>query len=269
MYVTKKQIKEARSADLYAFLNTRFSNLFKKEGDSLRMISNHSISIKNGYNGYYDFGDNTSGNSIDFLVEHMNYSFVDAVTELTKSNKSATGLLLPEKNFNDTSAIENYMISRCIDKDFIKWLIREDMIYQSTEMNNLVFVSKTRDYAEIRGTLPGKPFHSCRKLKSDRFWSFKYGSGTVQKVYICEAAIDAISLMQIHNAKGLQDPSIYISIGGVGNQQTIDRIKSNFDCVVLAVDNDSAGEKCRRKNTDIEHLIPDFKDWNQDLCSIS
>ena len=61
--------------------------------------------------------------------------------------------------------------------------------------------------------------------------------------------------------------SVYISIGGAGNHRTINRIKKRIR-TVLAVDNDEAGESCRRRHPELEHIIPSLKDWNEDLMNL-
>ena len=78
------------------------------------------------------------------------------------------------------------------------------------------------------------------------------------------AAVSAVCLMLIHKAQGITDPAVYVSIGGVANQQTIDRLKRKIPSV-LAVDNDPAGDECRARNPDLPTLIPVGKDWNDDL----
>jgi DNA primase len=71
--------------------------------------------------------------------------------------------------------------------------------------------------------------------------------------------------MLIHKAQGKTNPAVYVSIGGVSNQQAIDRLKRKKLAVVLAVDNDSAGDECRQRNPDLTTLIPYNNDWNDDL----
>lgn len=84
---------------------------------------------------------------------------------------------------------------------------------------------------------------------------------------MCEGAIDAISLYILHQRFGYRDPALYISIGGVAKQSAIDRIKRQI-CTVIAVDNDTAGDECRYRNKDLQVLIPQKKDWNEDLMTI-
>ena len=88
----------------------------------------------------------------------------------------------------------------------------------------------------------------------------------LQIVYICESSIDAVSLYLLQKQGGLEEPAAYVSIGGVANQQTIDRISHSVRAV-LAVDNDEAGQKCRDRNANLEAILPVRKDWNEDLVA--
>ena len=47
-------------------------------------------------------------------------------------------------------------------------------------------------------------------------------------------------------------------------QPAIDRLKRHTR-VILAVDNDEAGSECRKRNSELESIIPNHKDWNEDL----
>lgn len=189
-----------------------------------------------------------------------------------------------------------YLMSRSISADTIKDLIRKKLLYQSAEGNNVVFLSSNKDFAEIRGTntfaerrckhrdkchsfqIDGRGwcknsnkceyykkdgFHSIRKVRPDCFWEYSpYGSHEI--IYVCEGSIDAISLYELHHIKGLDHKSSYVSLGGVSNKQTIERLKK-MGKVILAVDNDDAGKKCRDDNSDLDYIIPKGKDWNDDL----
>ena len=58
---------------------------------------------------------------------------------------------------------------------------------------------------------------------------------------------------------------MYCSIAGVGNQKAIERISSYLPVSILAVDNDDAGDTCRKRNQHLFTLKPVCKDWNEDL----
>ena len=271
MYVTKEQIRQARRANLADYLLRECPADVKIVGTSLCLRKNPSLYVKKSISGYHDFATGEHGNSIDFLTRHLNCSFTDAVNMLcrfdgspmSKATMTRSPFLLPEKAKPPFERVVTYLTGRGIPPEMVRFLIRENLLYQDTPHGNAVFVSPDEDYCEIRGT-GSRPFHGCRKKKSDRFW-YLLTDPKPETAYVCEAAIDAVSLMLIHKAQGKTDPAVYVSIGGVANQQAIDRLKRQKLKIVLAVDNDSAGKECRQRNPDLVALIPHNKDWNDDL----
>ena len=280
--VSKKQIASARHADLYAFLMKYHSSNFKTEGDSIRPKDNHSISIKKGYHGYKDFSTEETGNSIEFLTNHMGYTFVEAVQAL-----SDVSALAQQPTDVQQDGIENvppkfpepvngmyknlfaFLKTRSISTETIQKLVKQKLLYQEKSKNNIVFINMERDFAELRGTYTfGNPFHGIvPHSRHDGFWWFRT-SRNAAKAYICEAAIDAISLYELHKIQGNHEEAYYISIAGVAKQPAIDRLKKYKYKLVLSVDNDDAGQNCRNRNSDLEYIIPVHKDWNEDLQSL-
>lgn len=280
--VSKKQIASARHADLYAFLMKYHSSNFKTEGDSIRPKDNHSISIKKGYHGYKDFSTEETGNSIEFLTNHMGYTFVEAVQAL-----SDVSALAQQPTDVQQDGIENvppkfpepvngmyknlfaFLKNRSISTETIQKLVKQKLLYQEKSKNNIVFINMERDFAELRGTYTfGNPFHgTVPHSRHDGFWWFRT-SRNAAKAYICEAAIDAISLYELHKIQGNHEEAYYISIAGVAKQPAIDRLKKYKYKLVLSVDNDDAGQNCRNRNSDLEYIIPVHKDWNEDLQSL-
>ena len=159
----------------------------------------------------------------------------------------------------------------------VQRLVDDGLLYQEAGHNNMVFVNQAQTYAELRGTMPGKPFHGIvpGSAVEDFRW-FKPGppASPVTAAFICEAAIDAMSLFLLRQRLPPPpgDNPMYCSIGGVANQQRIDMIKSCMGAagrpVIIAVDNDDAGEKCRERNPDCFSIVPRGKDWNADLLAM-
>lgn len=284
---TKDQLRAARVADLYDYLERHHAEMVKREGNSLRLKTNHSISIKQGYSGYQDFGNGETGNSVDFLVRHMDYSIYDAVISLCgigaagAVHEYVVGSNIREHNIPvDTKAelpspadnnrrLYAYLRRRGISSDTIKALTATGRMYQDAAHGNIIFPSKENDWAEIHGT-----YTYCadvyqriaRFSRADGYWAFAGGHNPL-KGYVTEASIDAISLFELHRRTGQDTSAYYISIGGVTKQAAINRI-ANEMTVVIAVDNDPAGNICREKNSAFSALIPTRKDWNEDLCEI-
>lgn len=272
--MTREQIRLARAACLSDYLLRAHPADVRNVGGSLCLRGNRSLYIRKGFPGYHDFANGEHGNSIDFLVRHMGYSFPDAVTALVPAPApfrrppapvpaSAAGRpTLPERADPPFKKVTDYLTWRGIPEDMVRYLIGEGLLYQDAPYGNAVFVSPEGDYCEIRGT-GDRPFHGCRKALPDRFWYLLTGPHPTT-AYVCEAAIDAVSLMLLHRARQGTAQAAYISIGGVANQKTIDRLKKRIR-VVLAVDNDRAGEECRRRNPELPALLPSAKDWNEVL----
>lgn len=295
---SKEQLRNARMADLFLFLTEYHESDFLLEGNNIRLKDNRSLSIKEGYCGFYDFATGDKGNSVDFLVNYMGYDLDDAVFALCDEPKASISTsshhpylrnlrkqhssylqphdhsspLFPEPLQGQYKHLFAYLCKRGISTETIQMLIDEDLLYQEGIHNNIVFANRNRDWGELRGTYDkqGYSFHGViRQCRGDGYWSFQTGD-VPKKIYVCEAAIDAISLYEIHRKEEMDEPSIYVSIGGVMKQPAINRIKDEYSLenIVLSVDNDEAGEKCRERNPDLTYILPTHKDWNEDLINL-
>lgn len=196
--VSKEQIKSARHADLYDFLIKYHNSNFKHEGDSIRPKDNHSISIKKGYKGYKDFANEEKGNSIEFLTNHMGYTFVEAVQALSNVSAPAQpadaqqdGIrnvppIFPEPVDGMYKNLFAFLKNRSISAETIQNLVKQKLLYQEKSKNNIVFINMERDFGEIRGTFTlGKAFHGIvPSSRHDGFWWFRT-SRNAAKGYIC------------------------------------------------------------------------------------
>ena len=156
---------------------------YKREGNSIRPKWNRSISIREGYCGYKDFGTEETGNSIDYLTRHCGYTFNQAVSALItgadvvkqdpKRTDEPKQVVFPRRAENNDRAI-GYLRFRGIPGDTIDMLINRGLIYQAEEHSNIVFINKERDCAEVRATILAdhKLFPRCYKPTADRFWWF-------------------------------------------------------------------------------------------------
>lgn len=234
------------------------------------------------HSGYYRASRGEHGGNIQLLTRYLGYSTVDAVLALAGEagsychalpiqdndviKKDPLPPVFPEPAEGRYRQLFAFLKGRGIPAATIQGLIDRKLLYQSKEKNNAVFINYERDWAELRGTytLGAKQFRGMvANCRTDGFWWFRSGKDP-QVAYICEAAIDAISLYLLHMKHNHRDAAYYISIGGVAKQPAIDRIKRNTKAI-LAVDNDRAGQECRDRNSDLDSIIPVGKDWNDDL----
>ena len=224
--VTRDQIRAARTADLCRYLESCHPALFKRTGHSLYMKEKDSVYIKDGIPGYMDFASGRHGNSVDFLMEYLHYGFVDAVLALSiaDSGSSAVPQIRRETGNGHFSpppcaskpftALHKYLHGRGMPPWIISRMEDEGILYQERDHGNAVFITPQKDYCEIRGTYGGAAnrFHSCRKTAADRFWYVTSSDLPPEMAFICEAAIDAVSLLLLRREAGDTDPSVFISI---------------------------------------------------------
>ena len=292
MHYVKEDIEKAKHTNLYNYLYQNHLGSFTIEGGSLRLKKNHSISIAPDYVGFYDFATRESGDGIQFLMDYMGYTFQEAVGSLLKADNIVLSSIdrkkdismpeepreieLPKKEEGSPTRVIAYLLGRGISMSIIVNLLNQGLLYQSAGTNNCVFINYEKDYFEQRGTITKEylkegqePFRQVKRTLKSNFWYIANNNipfDEVEKVLVCEAAIDAISLYQIlHEHLKSKQKYACVSIGGVANQETINRLVSTGKEVVLAVDNDAAGEFCRKTNERLLYLLPIHKDWNQDL----
>ena len=280
--VSTEQKRKARIVNLYDWAMVHALDLFDKEGASLRLKSNHSVSIKKEYCGYKDFGADESegrlakGNAIDFLMIYCNMTFVEAVRALVGDDGTETVLhdqasnpapeqrfFLPPKAANQRRLFGYLCKTRCIPAPTVEALYKKGLIYQSEGNGNIIFHTPGETWAEVRGTLTDKTYHGIvAGSSSTGCWCFRVGNEAPEAAYITEAAIDAISLACV-----LGTPAWYISIGGAGKQTTIDRVKAGKLPVVIATDADRAGDEAAERNKELQRVRPEngCKDWNEVL----
>lgn len=284
--VTNEEKRAARVANLYSFLCTYHERDIIHEGNAIRLKKHRTIYIKRDHSGYTDYSvADGHGNGIDLLCSYLQYTFIGAVEALCcfegiPSDRKATLVSgtpkpkagLPPRTQSSFRRAYAYLTkTRGLGTQTVSALIQADLIYQDDPYGNVVFVNHERDYCELRGTAStGKSFHACRRLSENGYWSFRIGrSAPVETAYICEAAIDAISLYEIQKARGdIHGSVLYCSIGGVSNQKVIDHIAQNPYKTILAVDNDLAGDACRKKNPHLPCILPRNKDWNEDWLKV-
>lgn len=255
--------------------------------------------------GYQDFAHTEDrGSPIDYLIEHENFIIPDAVIALaeygadnghteriieklarTKVNNDTypddggtttdgKDIILPPKT--KPKALFAHMCQyRGIPYKTVKWLVDKGLLYETVltdkdgrKWHNMVFLNRDQTRAEIKQTVTFGNFKNnslfCHK---DDYWSI--GGG--KKIYVCESAVDAISLFELR-----QEQAKYVSLASVTNTAIMERLKKeareNGQQLILAVDADQAGMDFRNKYPNYIHIDPineniHAKDWS-DLLRI-
>lgn len=278
--ITKKQIEDARYANLYQFLLDNYRDDFILDGRDLRMKDDRSVTVMRDSAIFTDWATDKKGNGITFLRDYYGYTFQEAVAALLDGyaisnhkslvsknepvEKEEREISLPAKYDGEPRNLYAYLMSRAIPKDTIKALLNTGLMYQD-DHRNVVFLNYAKNCFELRGTNTYvAPYRRVGFTRSDKFWYILEGKNPTT-AYVTEAAIDAISLYELRD----HEPALYVSMHGVANHQIIDRIKAEEKYkVVLAVDNDFAGLACKKRYPDLSTITPEHKDWNEDLQSL-
>lgn len=228
-YVTPEQIARAREMDLVTYLRTfEPDELVRLGPDSYCTRTHDSLKISNGL--WHWFSRNTGGkNALGYLMTVKEMAFPDAVELLTgepaiqpapppaPKKEQQRILRLPPKN-DSTERVERYLQGRGILPSVITHCIEKEVLYESVDYHNAVFVGRDKDgvprYAALRST--------CNDFKreasgSDKHYSFSIVENPNAKtVHIFESAIDLMSFASLRILWGqdwMQDAML--SLAGV------------------------------------------------------
>lgn len=304
-FYSKDEIARAKQIDLYSYLkNKNPDELVYFSRGTYTTREHDSLKISNGM--WYWFSKGIGGKSaLDYLIQVKEYSFTDAMAEVlgnsnesvkyqyTEKKKDNIELQLPEKNESNDKVI-SYLKSRGIDEDIIKECIDKELVYESKENHNVVFVGYDMNFNPkfgcVRGTNNTRYMKDC--YGSNKAFSFKLESYNNQNdsVHLFESAIDLLSyatLLKIEN-KNYHDENL-LSLAGVyqPSKNLLDSKlpislalflynNKNINKIYLHLDNDRAGrlatEGLKNSIKNIYEVIDQppksGKDFNDYLCHI-
>jgi hypothetical protein len=278
----------------------------KPIGSYYTLKEHDSVRIYPETNSFMQFSSGIGGSTIDFVMRFGNYDKAEAIRLLkerylgrklevlphvAKPNEAVREparkeFILPPKAEGTFSRAFAYLTkTRCIDPGIVQQCMKDGLIYEDNK-HNVVFVGKDENgnpvYATKRSTLTGSSF-KCDVAGARQDVGF-YVNHHAEKLYICEAPIDALSIMTLMKQQGKPvEQANYLATGGTGKDAAVYfRLDHNpqIKTVVLANDNDDAGRKANQKIIErlrenypeihISCLIPkQGKDMNEYLCMVT
>jgi hypothetical protein len=287
MYFNKEQINQAKKISLVDFLYARGEDL-NIEGNYYR-IGKSSFVIKNE-NKYFRNSTNEVGNTIDYLVRHMNYQFSTAVMELIEF--SSMPIETPKKEYKALNieftkdirkSIAYLSKHRKIDSKILKWVIDEKLINQTKEKNNICFnildENKKLVGGELNTSLSFKRFKGFlpNGINGYGFNIMPVWNENIAHICYFESAIDLLSFLSVLGyerfIKSLSTTG-YISMGGLKINVLIkaNKIIPDHNMFIgtdnILLDNPSKNfldlvQSRFNNNISFLKLKRDFKDWNQ------
>ena len=213
-----------------------------------------------------------------------NYSITSKRKPITAERQTEMAdrvLQMPEKSSDYKRSIAYLCQTRRIDYDIVKKLSAEKKILQEAKTNNVGFVAYDATgqarHVFLRGTMSEKNFKKDAP-GSDKSYAFCFGGREESKrVYVFEAAIDALSHATLAKRCSKETGDYRITLNGISSEG-LDRFLSehkNVKEIVLCTDNDVAGEKCAARIIEdkkdsyrlLRQRVPEGKDWNEYLVN--
>lgn len=284
IHFTDAQKEQARQTDLCALLRSQGETLKRSGKEWEWKDGSQKVTIRG--NLWFHQYDRVGGDTIDFVRRFYNKSYVEAM-EFLLGNSSGTLIISPpvvkeQKSFKllprnaNMRRVYAYLVKhRGINSEVLNAFVRANMIYESADYHNAIFVGYDKNgiprHAHKRGTGQNSTFKGNIDSCSPEY-SFHW-NGRSDRLYLFEAPIDMLSFISLH--KGNWKIHSYAACCGVADYVMWQMLKdnSNINSVCLCLDNDEAGqlankrisEKLTQKGIQSEILVPIHKDWNEDL----
>ena len=284
IHFTKEQREQARRTDLANFL-IRQGEKVKKSGSEYEWLDGSQKVTIRGHLWYHQY-EQKGGDAVDFVRRFYSKDYAGAVEMLLNNcggqiitsppiEKEHKPFEMPPRNGRMSRVFSYLLLIRCIDKDVLYEFVRRKMIYESADYHNAVFVGYDSSgkpcHAHKRGTVTSNSYRGNVAGSQPEF-SFHW-HGTSDRIYLFEAPIDMLSFISMHK-ENWQEHS-YAASCSVSDRVLFQCLKDNPNIknVFLCFDNDEAGQtankrianKLNKMNIQNEILVPNLKDWNEDL----
>jgi len=280
---TEEQRAKARQTDLAKFLVGQGEKVSKAGSEYEWLDGWQKVSIKG--NLWLHQYERVGGDSVDFVQKFYGKSYPEAVefllsggSEIVSSFSAVQAckpFVLPKANDNMRRTFAYLLLTRGIDRDVVYEFVRRRMIYESADYHNAVFVgydlSGTPCHAHKHGTVSNNSYKG-NVAASQPEYSFHW-HGQSDKIFLFEAPIDMLSFISMHKENWQQHS--YAAACSVSDRVLFRCLEDNpyIKNVYLCFDNDSTGqtanrriaEKLEQMNIKNEILVPENKDWNEDI----
>lgn len=206
---TDEQKEQARRTNLVELLRSQGETVKRSGSEYEWKTGSQKVTIRD--NLWFHQYERVGGDAIDFVRRFYNKSYPEAVEYLL--DNSSGGLItappavkekkafeLP-KPYCNMDRVKNYLrYVRGIDEDIIAIFADENMIYESADYHNAVFVGFDKNsiprHANKRGIGRGSTFKGNAESSMDEFAFHRIGKG--KSLYLFEAPIDMLSFISMH-----------------------------------------------------------------------
>ena len=282
---TDQEIKEACNVNFIEFMESEYPDRIRHFRSEYRDTEHDSLVFYKDH--YHRFSNEDHGNAINYLQKYIGLTFIESVDKLldfgllhnsqynipTESEKPVKTIYRPIKNGNIEN-VYDYLENRNIDTQYIQSELGRNKMYSSSVKNEgdnyICFANDELKFYILKNTESTGIKNMIVSGNEGGYWWFTPFDEDLEQydcifnVYVCESPIDAISLYRLKNI-----PAVYCAMGGlkdVSLKQICERFSDRKHYkIMIAVDNDEAGNQFYEKHNEFERVVPEFKDWNEDL----
>ena len=286
IHFTEEQKVQTRQTDIVSLLISQGQTVKRSGSEYEWKDGSQKVTIRG--NLWYHQYDRVGGDAIDFVRRFYNKSYPEAM-EYLLGNCNGVLIISPPvikekkpfklpKPYCNMDRVKNYLhYVRGIDEDIIETFANENMIYESADYHNAVFVGLDKNgvprHANKRGIGEKSTFKGNAESSMDEFAFHRIGKG--KSLYLFEAPIDMLSFISMH--KENWKTHSYAASCSVSDRVLFQCLKDYpyIEKVYLCLDSDEPGQTAAdRISTKLftlgmqsEILVPLYKDWNEDLLT--
>lgn len=284
---TKEERERARTTDLVELLKSQGEPL-KRSGSEYEWLDGSQKVTVRGNLWFHQY-ERVGGDTIDFVRRFYNQSYTQAMEFLLGSSygtikksppvvKEAKSFELP-KPYHNMNRVKSYLHNiRGIDEDVIRVFADKNMIYESADYHNSVFVGFDKNSNPQHASKRGIGLRSTYKANaqnSNPEYSFHW-IGKDKFLYLFEAPIDMLSFISMHKENWKNQN--YAASCSVSDRVLFQCLKDYpyIENVYICFDNDEPGQAAADRistklfalGLESKILIPTHKDWNEELLAV-
>lgn len=287
IHFTPEQKEQARMTNLVNLLHRNGETLKRSGTEHQWGEGSNKVTIRG--NTWFHQYERVGGDAIDFVRRFYNKSFPEAVEYLLgkssgvintasqrpRQPKEEKVFELPPRNDNMRRVYAYLLHHRKLDRDVVNAFAHRNLIYESADTHNVVFVGCDRNgiprHAQKRSTASQGSYKG--NVPASQMEHAFHWHGRSEHLFLFEAPIDMLSFISM-TKDGWQQHS-YAAACSVTDKVLFQMMKDNpnIKYVFVCFDNDDAGQSAAQKLCDkltgmgipSSILTPGLKDWNEDL----
>ena len=286
-YVTKEQIKAARDADLFVYLQNYEPGVLKRDGPNYRHREHDSLVYVSNRRYWYWNSRGKRLDALSYLMEIRGYNLPEAVTRLTGEAIPRASPYRPQEQPKPrrpaklflpwpkkcATGLFTYLQKRGISTKVIERCLELGLLYQGSykpKKNEAKYIpvcvfTGTDETGKVRFACMRGIYETLKKdvYGSDKAYSFCLPPEQAHssQVAVFEAPIDALSHATLQEIDGWKWTGYRLSLGGTSPVALTAFLERHPEIrrVTLHMDNDLGGLKNARKIRNMLRADPKYK----------